>query len=367
MKIYIDGLFYRGSGIGRYYETLTKEFAKRAIKIYTCVGKNLQNDYEKDFGGISYIEPIFVDYQKFSIKGFFKQSEILRKLEHEVDLFFYPHINLPYYIPKNVIVTIHDLIPLTNFWGKNEIKRKIFLFYLKRAIKHSAKIITVTNTIASELKQIFVWLDQKIEVIYEFVDDKFIRCYYPNKPIISKPYLLFIGNRKKHKNIELFIKAFFKIKDKIPHCLVLAGTKEKDRDDVNILVEKLNLKDRVIELVKPSDEMIINLYAFADLFVFPSLFEGFGLPPLEAVSLGCPVILSDIPVLREIFGEAGLYFDPYSADDLAENILKVILDRNFKEKLLHKQKDRLKIFDKEKIINKYIDLFDKIRFSVKLN
>ena len=105
MKLYIDGLFYKkGSGIGRYYESLTKEFAERGIKIYTCVCKNLQTDFEKDFAGINNIEPIFVDYEKFSIKGFFNQ----------------------YYI--NTIVTIHYLRLLTQFWDRNEIKRKAFLY-----------------------------------------------------------------------------------------------------------------------------------------------------------------------------------------------------------------------------------------------
>jgi len=363
MRLYIDGLFYKGSGIGRYYESLTKEFAKRGIKIYTCVCKNLKSNFEKDFAGISDIVPIFVDYEKFSIKGFFKQSKILKKLENEVDLFFYPHINLPYYIPQNTIATIHDLTPFTSYWDRNEVKRKIFLFYLKRALKYSAKIIAVTNTIANELKLTFKWLKKDIEVIYEFVEDKFTINYRQDKPIFNKPYLLFVGNRKKHKNIELLINAFSKIKHNIPHYLIIAGSKEKDNDYVDISVKNLGVKDRVIEFIQPSDETIINLYTFADLFVFPSLFEGFGLPPLEAVNLGCPVILSDIPALREIFGESCLYFDPHNVNNLAETILKVIYDRNFRKELLKKQQERLKIFDKDRIINKYIELFDKIRFT----
>ena len=360
MNIYIDGLFYKGSGIGRYYESLTKEFAKRGIKIYTCVPNTLRNDFEKDFSNIPNIEPIFVDYQKFSLKGFFKQSEILKKIEKKVSLFFYPHVNLPYYIPKNTVITIHDLRPLTQFWDKNEIKRKIFIFYLKRALKYSTKIITISNTVADELRKNFKDIDKKIEIIYEFVDDKFIKQNQTYDRIVAKPYLLFVGNRKRHKNLSLLVKAFAIIKEKIPHYLVIAGAKDREKDEVDILVEKLNIQERTIQLIKPSDEIIISLYKFADLFVFPSLFEGFGLPPLEAVSLGCPVILSDIPILREIFGEAGFYFNPYSEEDLARAILKVISDEEFKIGLLEKQKERLKMFDKDKIIDQYILLFERI-------
>jgi len=88
MKLYLDGLLYKSAGIGRYYESLTKEFAKRGIKIYTCVPNTLRNDFEKDFSNIPNIEPIFVDFEKFSLKGFFTQSRILKQLKEEVDLFF---------------------------------------------------------------------------------------------------------------------------------------------------------------------------------------------------------------------------------------------------------------------------------------
>jgi glycosyltransferase involved in cell wall biosynthesis len=323
---------------------------------------NLRNDFEKDFLNIPNLEPIFVDYEKFSVKGFLKQSKILKKLENEVSLFFYPHVNLPYYIPKNTVVTILDLRPLTQFWDRSTIKRKAFIFYLNRALKHSAKIVTISNTVASEIRQNFKWLNKDIEVIYIFLDDKFKNYNRQGKIIINKPYLLFIGNRKKHKNLELLIKAFAKIKYEIPHFLIIAGAKDKDarEDEIDMLINKFNIQNRVIQLIKPDDETIINLYSFADLFVFPSLFEGFGLPPLEAVSLGCPVILSDIPILREIFGEAGFYFNPYSEEDLANAILKVISDEKFKIGLLEKQRKRLKIFDKDKIIEQYISLFERI-------
>jgi glycosyltransferase involved in cell wall biosynthesis len=360
MKLYIDGLFYKGSGIGRYYESLTKEFAKRGIKLYTCVPEKLKDDFEKEFAGVNNIEPIFVDYEKFSVKAFFKQSSILKKLEKEINIFFYPHINLPYYIPKNTIVTIHDLIPLTQFWDRNEAKRKIFIFYLKRAMKHATKIVAISNTVAKELQQNFKGIIKNTEVIYEFINDKFIDHNDKNKRIIEHPYLLFIGNRKKHKNLEILIKAFAIVKEKIPHCLVIAGARDKEKDEVDDLVDKLNIKNRVIQLVKPIDETIINLYSFADLFVFTSLFEGFGLPPLEAVNLGCPVILSDIPILREIFDDAGLYFNPYSEKDLAHTISKVILDYDLRANLLKKQKQRVNVFDKDKIMAQYIQLFEKV-------
>ncbi len=168
MKLYIDGLFYKGSGIGRYYESLVKELAKRGIKIYTCVPKELRQDFEKDFHEVlSNIEPIFVDYKRFSPVGFIKQSFVLRDLEGKVNLFFYPHVNLPLYIPQNTITTIHDLIPFTIYWDRNEIKRKVFRFFIERAIRKSKYLITISNTVASEIIGKFNVKERKVKVIYE--------------------------------------------------------------------------------------------------------------------------------------------------------------------------------------------------------
>ncbi|MGC8706224.1 MAG: glycosyltransferase family 4 protein [Desulfurella sp.] len=360
-NLYIDGLFYKGSGIGRYYESLTKEFAKRGIKIYTCVPKRLKDDFEKDFKDVaSNIEPIFVDYEKFSIKGFFEQSKILKKLESGVDLFFYPHVNLPFYIPKNTIVTIHDLIPLTSFWDKSGVKRKVFIFYLERAITKSIGIITISHVVENELKKYFRNLQNKVNVIYRFIDDKFYTYKFDSNPIIKDDYILFVGNRKKHKNLKNLILTYNKIKDIARVKLVIAGAKEKDKDEVDELIESLNLKDYVIELMSPPDKVIINLYQHAKLFVFPSFFEGFGLPPFEAITIGCPVITSNIPVLKEILGEEIACFNPYDVEDIAEKILKVLTDEYYRNYLLEIGKGRLKLFDKDKIINGYLELFDDI-------
>ncbi|MGB9814109.1 MAG: glycosyltransferase family 4 protein [Thermovenabulum sp.] len=361
MKLYIDGLFYKGSGIGRYYESLTKEFAKRGIKIYTCVPKRLRDDFEKDFKDVAdNIEPIFVDYEKFSIKGLFEQSKILKKLESGVDLFFYPHVNLPFYIPKNTIVTIHDLIPLTSFWDRSEIKRKIFIFYLKRAITKSKGIITISHIIENELKKYFRNLQNKVNVIYEFIDDKFYTPKFDPNPIIKDDYILFVGNRKKHKNLTNLILAFDKIKDKVKIKLVIAGSKDNKNteDEIDLLIKNLNLKDYIIEVLSPSDNKLINLYQHAKLFVFPSLFEGFGLPPLEAIALGCPVITSNIPVLKEILEENIACFDPYNVDDIAEKLLQALTNEDLRFQLLNEGRGRLKFFDKDEIINEFFEYFN---------
>jgi glycosyltransferase involved in cell wall biosynthesis len=358
MRLYIDGLFYKGSGIGRYYESLTKEFAERGIDIFTCVPKRLKKDFEIDFSNYSSnINPIFVDYEKFSFKGMSLQSKILKDIERKVDVFLFPHVNLPLYIPKNTITTIHDLRPFTNYWDRNILEKKIFRFLLKRAIKHSRAIITISKNVESELKAMFNIVDKKIKVIYNFIDVKFTNVNLKQKSVLNRPYILFVGNRKKHKNLHGLIKAFSLVKDKLDHVLVIAGSKDKKVDEIDNLKRDLNIEDRIIELVSPDDDLVINLYQNADLFVFPSFFEGFGLPPLEALACNCPVISSNIPVLKEILGNEIACFNPYDINDIADKILYGIKN---KETLLKIGKERLKIFDKDKIINEYIELFKNI-------
>ncbi len=362
LRLYIDGLFYKGSGIGRYYESLTKEFAKRGIEIFTCLPERLQKDFEKDFTGYTKnITPIFVDYEKFSFKGMFLQSKILKDMERKVDIFLFPHVNLPFYVPKNTITTIHDLRPFTNYWDRSYLKKELFKLLIKRALKHSKTIITISKTVESKLKSMFNIEYKKIKVIYEFIDDKFVNFSLKQKPILDKPYILFVGNRKKHKNLSGLIKAFSLVKDKLDHMLVIAGSKDQQIDDIDKLKRDLNIEDRIVEFISPADDVVINLYQNATIFVFPSLFEGFGLPPLEAISCGCSVIASNIPVLKEILGDEIACFDPLDISDIAN---KILFGLEHKEELYEKGKERLKMFNKDKIIQQYMDIFEKIKGEI---
>ncbi len=365
-SIYIDGLFFKGSGIGRYYESLIKEMSLKGIKIYTCVPLWLRDDFEENFKDYNNIEAIYVNYSKYSLKGFVAQSFLLKKLEKKVDLFFYPHINLPFYIPKNTVVTVHDLTPFTAFWDRNILKKRYYQFIFNRAIRQCKGIVTISETTKSDIIKFDKTVEHKVKVIYEFVEDKFIKSDktggQDNKRLIKSDYMLFIGNRKKHKNLERLIFVYNKIKDKLKYKLVIAGSKDKNnelKDDIDLLIKKLCLEKEIIELISPDDETIINLYKNAQLFVFPSLYEGFGLPPLEAMACRCPIAVSDLPVLKEVCGDAAIYFNPESEEDMAAKIINICEDKELRQSAISKGKERLKLFDKEEIIKQYIEFLIK--------
>jgi len=367
-KIYIDGLFYKGAGIGRYYESLVKGLAEKGIKIYTCVPREFEDSFKQDFKNyLKNIVPIYVDYKKFSLKGFWSQGAILKNLEKEVCVFHFPHVNLPFYLPKNLVVTIHDLCPLTKFWDRGYFRRKIFEWHCKRAIEKSKKIVTASESSKKEIVNVYPACDAKIKVIYSFVDEKFLRNkdFYRKKRLIKDDYILFVGNRKKHKNLSRLIFAFKQVKNEFPDLkLVIAGKKDSEIDEVDLLKNKLNLGGEIIEIISPDDEKVINLYSYAKIFIFPSLCEGFGLPPLEAIACGCPAITSNIPVLEEVLGKNIACFNPCSVDDIADKIIKALVDEKKRKRLLEEGKKRLKLYSsRDKAINQYLELFYEVSKS----
>jgi glycosyltransferase involved in cell wall biosynthesis len=202
-----------------------------------------------------------------------------------------------------------------------------------------------SKTIQEELLKKFPDVKNKLKVIYNFLDPSFIeKCSQKSESIIKDDYILFIGNRKKHKNLRNLILAYSMIKDEIKCKLVIAGSKDKgkEEDEIDFLIRKKGLSDHVIQIISPSDDVIINLYQHAKLFVFPSFYEGFGYPPLEALccNINIPLILSDISVLREIYGDIAIFFNPKNPEDLAKKIK--LMDRN-----------NLKQIERRRILSQY--------------
>ncbi len=242
-------------------------------------------------------------------------------LKARLDLVHIPYFNVPIFYPGKFVVTIHDLTILHFDTGKAstlpmplyKLRRLGYYLALAVGLRRAHKIIAVSQTTKREIIDHFQIDSDKIVVTYEGVDNKF---QIPNskfqieKRIIKGPYFLYVGNAYPHKNLEILFKQNFPIK------LVLVGK-------IDFFYERLkkNISNRnVIFFGLANDEQLINLYTHASALVFPSLMEGFGLPALEALAFGCPVIVSDIPVFHEILGNNATYFNPRDSHDLAEKL-----------------------------------------------
>jgi glycosyltransferase involved in cell wall biosynthesis len=166
----------------------------------------------------------------------------------------------------------------------------------------------------------------------------------------SKPYLLFVSTLEPRKNINNLIRAFnlLKRKYKIEHQLVLIGQKGWNYEPIFREIERSAWRSQIHHLDYLSDEMVAVFYSKADAFVYPSHYEGFGLPVLEAMTLGAPVITSNTSSLPEVAGDAALLIDPDDPTSLADAILKVIGDSQFRSELIQKGKERAKLFSWER-------------------
>ena len=243
---------------------------------------------------------------------------------------------------SNQIVTIHDLAFKVNpFW----FSKKFVWFYnflIPRIAKKARGVFTVSNFSKQEIIKYLHINEEKISVIYNSITD------FPaeeNKGNKYGNYLLAVGSIDKRKNISGIIAAFDHLKNKKIKLLVAGDYnpifKNKDNDG-------LKNHSQIKFLGRVDDVELRNLYQNAMLFIYPSLYEGFGIPPLEAMSYNCPTIVSDIGSLKEVCGDASLYIDPNSAEDIAEKIEVLVNDAALRNTLIEKGKLNIKKYSWEK-------------------
>lgn len=224
---------------------------------------------------------------------------------------------------KNHISTIHDLAFIVNpAWYS-----KTYTFYYKLMTpilaRNAKKIITVSNYSKREISKIYPVLKDKIYVIYNALSDMFTSIKVSeSKPV--EEYVLTVSSMDPRKNFPRLVEAFMRM-DKVPHKLYIIGGRPANFEEIKFSNYS---EDKIKFLGYVSDEKLVEYYKNASLFVYPSLFEGFGIPPLEAMSQGTPILLSDIEVLREVSGDTAFYCDPYNVDDIAEKISYILLNAN---------------------------------------
>jgi len=231
------------------------------------------------------------------------------------------------------VMTIHDLAPFA--FPKMYIKAALSDRLIGNiAIKNVDKIISVSKSTKEDLIRYFNAPKEKIEPIYLGVDEKFkvldIKQIknFKEEYNLNFPFILYLAAFRQRKNIPTLIKAYYLLrKEGFTHKLVLAGRKSDEYKKILNLVKKLKLEKDVIFTGFISDDVLPVLYNAADLFVFPSLYEGFGLPPLEAMACGCPVITSYTSSLPEVVGDAGLTVNPTSTSEL-KDAMKTVLNNS---------------------------------------
>jgi glycosyltransferase involved in cell wall biosynthesis len=254
--------------------------------------------------------------QLFALRGFYRDT----------DLLWVPHFNAPLWHSGKMVVTIHDIAPLAMpEILSNGVKRAYAKLLIERAVAQASALLCVSQFTQSELTSRLAVPAEKITVTPLGLDSDWQLPAKPHVEADALPYLLYVGNVKPNKNLSLLLDAFATVRDRLPHRLVLAGKMRGfGTDDDAVIQQAEALGDRVRFAGEVSDIELRALYAGASALVLPSLYEGFGLPVLEAMQLGCPVLASTAASLPEVGGDAALYFDPHSVEELSARLLQTL-------------------------------------------
>jgi glycosyltransferase involved in cell wall biosynthesis len=320
-----------------------------------------QNEYIKELSDVNIYH--FLDNFNFRGKACLMETlnrifSIQKILEGNYDIYHQTHYN-PYaysYLPKEKkkVVTMFDMnyYVIPNFY-KDCSYLKVFEWQKISASK-ADKIIAISANTKNDLVNIWNIPPEKVEVIHLGVDDIPEKTLNQNRKI-ECPYILFVGRREEYKNFKNCLEAFKIAREKIYDLQLVCTGFPFTREERN-MIEDLNLSNNVVQIFV-DENTLLNLFNNAEIFVFPSLYEGFGLPLLEAMACHCPVICSNASCFPEIAGDAALYFDPYSIEDMAESIIKVLKDIALRKRMIAKGLERKNYFSWKKCAEKHVALY----------
>ena len=321
-RLTVDLRMYRHSGIGRYLRNLFPMLLPQidAERVRVLGSRDL-------FGEATWLsdERIEVVEDAAPIYSVREQTMRLRGDYRATDLLWVPHYNVPLWAGVRMAVTIHDVAPLAvPSILSNGLKRRYARLLIERAVSQAERILCVSNFTASELQRRLGVPSEKISVTYPGLEREWPQRAEPHVEADGVPYVLFVGNVKPNKNLLLLIRAFERVLDAIPHRLLIAGkTRGLGTADDAVLRAASLIGSRIRFAGEVSDEELAALYAGASAFCMPSVYEGFGLPLLEAMASGCPVMCSRAGSLPEVAGDAAMYFDPFDPTELSECLLRM--------------------------------------------
>ncbi len=367
-RIGIDARFYGpvGKGLGRYIQEIVDRITSQDTDNDYVVFLSRQN-FDLFQPPSPRVKKVLADVRWYGLAEQIKMPFYIWR--QKLSLVHFPHFNVPVFCPTKFIVTIHDLIlmhyptprastlPAFFYWLKN----LAYKIVIKSAVWRAKRILTVSEFTKKDIiKHFGAGLAEKIIVTYEGVACLAQEKKFPplaNKgqelrPQLIGPYLLYVGNAYPHKNLEGLLRAFQELHRRRPELkLVLVGRPDFFYQRLQKLATTLGLwrpgqksvqANAVIFAGYVPDEQLDQLFRQAKAYIFPSFYEGFGLPPLEAMSAGCPVVSSKRASLPEVLGPAAVYFDPKNKEELIEAVLKVLDDKNLRQELIARGFARVK-------------------------
>ena len=372
MRIAIDVRRISSFGIGTHIRNVVRTLARLDQKNrYVLIGIS---DLEPAFGRLpENFLPVVFPHLERSVRNYFEFYGVVR--QYDCDLVHVPHLFWrPRYMPLPYVLTAHDLQTYMHPREGSSIFRRLFHSRLTRhALRNAARICSVSHFTRSEVSRVFGIPEERIEVLYNAIDENFQRGHATDadrqlvaeRYQVNYPFLLYAGNIKPHKNLVRIIEAFSALKGelkkegKFPDLrLIIIGDELSQHPDLRRTVIRSGAQNDVRFLGFVPTEVLRIFYDLAKVFVFPSLYEGFGLPPLEAMAHGTPVVTSNTSSLPEVVGGAAVLVNPENVFEIMHALHRVLLDQPLRERLKQRGYEQVERFSWEASVTRLLEIYE---------
>jgi glycosyltransferase involved in cell wall biosynthesis len=378
MRVAIDIRPIRDFGVGTYIRNVVQILGRIDQQSeYFLIGSR---DRVREVGHLPdnfHIVPFSAD--ETSYRGYFGFRQVLR--HYGCDLVHIPHLLwTPLHLPCPYVITVHDVL---DFMYRAEngggARRAVHRYCTQRVLNHAARILAVSQFTKKDIQRLFKIPDAKVEVIYNAIDERFRqghandadREFIAERYQTNYPFILYAGRISPHKNIIRIIEAFSALKtelekeDKYPDLkLIIIGDEVSRHPDLRRTVIRSGVQNDVRFLGFVPIEVLRTFYDVAKVFVFPSLYEGFGLPPLEAMAHGTPVVTSNTSSLPEVVGNGAVLVNPENVFEIMHAIHRVLVDQGLREKLKQKGYEQVQRFSWEDSVQRILRVYREVAGEV---
>jgi glycosyltransferase involved in cell wall biosynthesis len=308
-------------------------------------------------------------------KGYIEFRAALKRLE--CDLVHIPHL---FWMPRNLpcpyVITVHDVLEhMYRARDRSGLRRSLHFHLTRKVLSGAGRILAVSNFTKQEIEKLFNIPGSQIEVVYNAIDERFLhghatdadRQILAERYLVTYPFVLYAGRISPHKNLIRIIEAFSALRtalekeDKFPDLkLIIIGDELSKHPDLRRTVIRSGVQNEVRFMGFVPIEMLSIFYDAAKIFVFPSLYEGFGLPPLEAMAHGTPVVTSNTSSLPEVVGNAAILVNPENVFEIMRALHRVLLDQGVREKIKQRSYAQAKKFSWEASAQRILNIYEEV-------
>ncbi|MBV8894059.1 MAG: glycosyltransferase family 4 protein [Acidobacteria bacterium] len=374
MKIAFDIRRSTDFGVGTYIRNIVRALSRldRQNRYYLIGSPDKAGEIgtlPANFDSVSFREP------ENSTRGYFAFRTTVRRLE--CDLVHIPHLFwIPRALPCRYVMTVHDVLEhMASARGQSDVRRSLHFHMTRRVLRGAARIFAVSQFTKSELEKLFGIPSVRVETVYNAIDERFLHGhaseadhqFIAQRYQVHYPFVLYAGRISPHKNLVRIIEAFSALKAALEKDalypdlkLIIIGDELSKHPDLRRTVVKSGVQNEVRFLGFVPIEVLRIFYDEAKVFVFPSLYEGFGLPPLEAMAHGTPVVTSNTSSLPEVVGTAAVLVNPENVFEIMRALHRVLTDQELREKMKQRSSEQSKRFSWDSSARRIFQVYEEV-------